>query len=88
MLDAVRSGEADVSVASRFAEGASMEEWGRPDREKLSNAANAMALFVGARHPETLAGIMMLSGWELLRHTRAAEERRPSASRPATASTS
>lgn len=34
----------------------------------------AIALFVGARHPEKLGGIMVLSGWELLRHTRAAEE--------------
>jgi phospholipase/carboxylesterase len=34
----------------------------------------AMALFVGARHPERLGGIMVLSGWELARHTREAEE--------------
>ena len=34
MLKAVASGEYDVAVASRFAEGASTEEWGRPDRVK------------------------------------------------------
>jgi phospholipase/carboxylesterase len=33
----------------------------------------ALALFVGVRHPETLAGIMVLSGLELLPETRAAE---------------
>ena len=34
----------------------------------------AMALFVGARFPESLAGIMLLSGWEVLAATRQAEE--------------
>ena len=43
MLASVKSGEAEVAVASRFAEGASMEEWGRPDREKLSSVANFLA---------------------------------------------
>jgi phospholipase/carboxylesterase len=33
----------------------------------------ALALFVGVRHPETLAGIMVLSGLELLPDTREAE---------------
>jgi phospholipase/carboxylesterase len=33
----------------------------------------AMALFTGARHPERLAGIMVLSAYELLAHTRPAE---------------
>jgi dolichol-phosphate mannosyltransferase len=36
MLKASPSGEYDVAVASRFAEGASTEEWGRPDRVKAS----------------------------------------------------
>ena len=35
MLAAVKSGEADVAVASRFAEGASMAEWNRPIGYKL-----------------------------------------------------
>ena len=33
----------------------------------------AMALFVGTRHPETLAGIMVLSGYEVLPETREVE---------------
>jgi len=33
----------------------------------------AMALIVGHRHPETLRGIMVLSGYEVLAHTREAE---------------
>ncbi len=43
MLETVRTGEADVAVASRFAQGASMAEWNRPDREKLSGLANTLA---------------------------------------------
>lgn len=34
----------------------------------------AIALYVGARHAETLGGIMMLSGYDLLPDSRAAEE--------------
>lgn len=34
----------------------------------------AIALHVGARHPEPLLGIMVLSGYEVLAETRAAEE--------------
>ena len=41
MLTAVNSGEYDLAYASRFAEGASMEAWNRPDREKVSGLANA-----------------------------------------------
>ncbi|HUG54424.1 MAG TPA: alpha/beta fold hydrolase [Vicinamibacteria bacterium] len=33
----------------------------------------AMALFTGTRYPKTLAGIMVLSGYEVLAHTREAE---------------
>jgi dolichol-phosphate mannosyltransferase len=36
MLAAITSGECDVAYASRFAEGASTEAWGRPDRVKAS----------------------------------------------------
>ncbi len=36
MLAAIESGEYDLAYASRFAEGASTEEWGRPDRVKAS----------------------------------------------------
>jgi dolichol-phosphate mannosyltransferase len=43
MLAAIESGDYDVAYASRFAEGASTEEWGRPDRVKASGVANAIA---------------------------------------------
>jgi len=42
----------------------------------------AMALFVGARFPERLAGIMVLSGWEMLASTRQAEETEASRQAP------
>jgi dolichol-phosphate mannosyltransferase len=41
MLAAIGSGEYDLAYASRFAEGASTEAWGRPDRVKASGFANA-----------------------------------------------
>ncbi|MEJ2409575.1 MAG: glycosyltransferase family 2 protein [Novosphingobium sp.] len=43
MLQAVASGEYDLAYASRFAEGASTEAWGRPDRVKVSGLANLIA---------------------------------------------
>lgn len=43
MLAAIQSGEYDLAYASRFCEGASTEAWKRPDREKASNLANALA---------------------------------------------
>ena len=61
MLDAVRSGAADVAVASRFADGASTEEWGRPDREKLSGVANALARkLTGVELSDPMSGFFML----------------------------
>ncbi|MBY8332765.1 glycosyltransferase family 2 protein [Qipengyuania sp. NZ-96] len=68
MLTAVKSGEADVAVASRFAEGASMAEWNRPDREKLSSVANTLA--------RKLTGVDLsdpMSGFFLLRSATARE---------------
>ena len=68
MLIAVKSGEADVAVASRFAEGASMAEWNRPDREKLSSVANTLA--------RKLTGVDLsdpMSGFFLLRSATARE---------------
>lgn len=46
-----------------------------PDRTVIAGFSQgaAMALFVGARHPERLAGILVLSGYELLPETREAE---------------
>jgi dolichol-phosphate mannosyltransferase len=67
MLAAIRSGECDVAVASRFAEGASMEEWNRPDREKASAIANKLARKVtGVELSDPMSGYFMLRT-ELLR---------------------
>lgn len=61
MLDAVRSGAADVAVASRFAEGASTEGWGRPDREKLSGLANTLARkLTGVELTDPMSGYFLL----------------------------
>ncbi|WFL76602.1 glycosyltransferase family 2 protein [Altererythrobacter arenosus] len=61
MLNALKAGEGDIAVASRFAEGASMEGWGRPDREKLSGAANALARkLTGVELTDPMSGYFML----------------------------
>ncbi len=61
MLKAVASGEYDVAVASRFAEGASTEQWGRPDRVRASNIANAIARKVtGVELSDPMSGYFML----------------------------
>ena len=61
MLGAVKAGDADVAVASRFAEGASMEEWGRPDREKLSSVANMLARkLTGVELSDPMSGFFLL----------------------------
>jgi len=61
MLNAVSSGECDVAVASRFAEGASTEAWGRPDRVKASTIANAIARKVtGVDLTDPMSGYFML----------------------------
>ncbi|MGI8943124.1 MAG: glycosyltransferase [Qipengyuania sp.] len=61
MLAAVKGGEADVAVASRFAEGASTEQWGRPEREKLSGVANALARkLTGADLTDPMSGYFLL----------------------------
>jgi dolichol-phosphate mannosyltransferase len=62
MLAAVAGGEYDIAVASRFAEGASTEAWGRPDRVKASGIANSLA--------RKLTGVTLtdpMSGYFLLR---------------------
>ena len=61
MLGVVRAGEADVAVASRFAEGASMAEWNRPDREKLSGIANTLARrLTGVELSDPMSGFFLL----------------------------
>lgn len=61
MLECVRSGEADVAVASRFAEGASTADWNRPDREKLSGIANELARrLTGVELTDPMSGYFLL----------------------------
>lgn len=61
MLGAITSGECDVAYASRFAEGASTEAWGRPDRVKASGLANAIARKVtGVQLSDPMSGFFML----------------------------
>jgi len=61
MLDVLKSGEADIGVASRFAEGASTENWANPEREKLSGFANAIARRItGVELSDPMSGYFML----------------------------
>lgn len=61
MLVAIESGDFDLSYASRFAEGASTAEWGRPDRVKASNLANRIANKVtGVELSDPMSGYFML----------------------------
>lgn len=62
MLGAVKGGEADVAVASRFAKGASTADWANPEREKLSGAANALARkLTGVELSDPMSGYFLLS---------------------------
>lgn len=61
MLAALKAGEADICVASRFAEGASTAEWAAPEREKLSTYANAIARRItGVDLTDPMSGYFML----------------------------
>ena len=61
MLKAITSGEYDLAYASRFAEGASTEAWGRPDRVKASGFANKIANKVtGVDLTDPMSGFFML----------------------------
>ena len=61
MLAAVQSGDYDLAYASRFAEGASTEAWGRPDRVKASGFANSLARRVtGVELTDPMSGYFML----------------------------
>ena len=63
MLAAIESGEYDLAYTSRFCEGASTEAWGRPDREKASGLANALARKVtGLELTDPMSGYFMLRG--------------------------
>jgi dolichol-phosphate mannosyltransferase len=61
MYEAVAGGQYDVAYASRFAEGASTEAWGRPDRVKASGLANRIARRVtGVELSDPMSGFFML----------------------------
>lgn len=61
MLSAITSGEADLAVASRFAEGASTAEWNQPGREKASGIANGLARkLTGVQLTDPMSGYFML----------------------------
>jgi dolichol-phosphate mannosyltransferase len=61
MLAALESGDYDLAYASRFAQGASTEAWGRPDRVKASGFANALARKVtGVDLTDPMSGYFML----------------------------
>jgi dolichol-phosphate mannosyltransferase len=61
MLAAVESGDFDLAYASRFAEGASTEAWGRPDRVRASSLANRIANKVtGVELSDPMSGYFML----------------------------
>ena len=67
MLSAIESGDYDLAYASRFAEGASTEAWGRPDRVKASGLANRIANKVtGVELTDPMSGYFMLRS-EVLR---------------------
>ncbi len=61
MLAAIESEGYDLSYASRFAEGASTDAWGRPDRVKASGLANKLARKVtGVTLSDPMSGYFML----------------------------
>ena len=61
MLACVKDGEADVAIASRFAQGASTEGWGEPEREKLSGIANRLARrMTGSDLSDPMSGFFLL----------------------------
>lgn len=61
MLAALDTGDYDIAVASRFAEGASTEAWNRPDRVKASGVANAIARkLTGVELTDPMSGYFML----------------------------
>jgi dolichol-phosphate mannosyltransferase len=61
MYAAVTGDGFDIAYASRFAEGASTEAWGRPDRVKASGLANRIANKVtGVELTDPMSGYFML----------------------------
>ncbi|WP_027443057.1 glycosyltransferase family 2 protein [Erythrobacter cryptus] len=61
MLAALEAGEAEICVASRFAEGASTARWAAPEREQLSSLANGLARrLTGVALSDPMSGYFML----------------------------
>ena len=61
MLASLKAREADICVASRFADGASTEDWAEPERERLSGIANAMARkLTGVELSDPMSGYFMV----------------------------
>ena len=61
MYAAITGEDYDLAYASRFAEGASTEAWGRPDRVKASGLANRIANKVtGVELSDPMSGYFML----------------------------
>ncbi len=61
MLAAITSGDCDLAYASRFCEGASTAAWNRPDRERASGFANALARKVtGVTLSDPMSGYFMM----------------------------
>lgn len=69
MLRAVSSGECDLAYGSRFAAGASTAQWNRPDRERASALANALARrLTGFALSDPMSGYFMLPAETVRRH--------------------
>lgn len=61
MLAALKAGEAEICVASRFAEGASTADWDAPERERLSGLANGIARRItGVSLTDPMSGYFIL----------------------------
>lgn len=61
MLAAIRAGECELAVASRFAPGASTAQWNSPRRERASALANALARrLTGVALSDPMSGYFML----------------------------
>lgn len=61
MLASLKAGEAEICVASRFAEGASTADWAAPERERLSAFANGLARrLTGVELSDPMSGYFML----------------------------
>jgi len=69
MLAALRSGDCDLAVASRFADGANVDAWNDSEREKASVLANALARKVtGVALTDPMSGYFLMRSEQLRRN--------------------